>query len=231
MEPIRFRAGPRIRPRPCCFCACPREGIAVMVLPHCNRRWRKILLVVVVMSLLRPIIIPAMIIASLGAMPMVASSSAAPLSVSVGGSSSENVAVPSRPELLQLLHLTLVSLDLANRTGNYTVFRQMAAPSFQDANSVEKLAARFKAWRQAGIDLTALVLREPKFTRAPAVDEHGLLTLTGLLPGPTQQVKFALTYARDDRDWKLYALTLTTGTSTSGGRKRLDNSEPAWPQS
>jgi len=180
------------------------------------------------MSLVRSICCVALLMGVNAVVPAAPTARAAELSVSIGGASSSGAVMPGKSEVIQLIHMALVSLDHANRTGNYTVFRQMASPHFQDANSVEQLGAVFKAWRLAGINLSAIALREPLFQRPPGIDPQGLLNLVGVLPGPPDQVKFSLSFMQVDNEWQLYALSLVTaGPATANARKRLDGKSKA----
>ena len=80
----------------------------------------------------------------------------------MGGS----VAKPVAPEIDRAAHYlvrsTLMALDDANRTGNYSVLRQLASPAFQTANSAERLAEVFTSQRERNLDLSVAALGQPR---------------------------------------------------------------------
>src|SRR5690606_6819601 len=99
-------------------------------------------------------LISAFCLASLGSTPLISAAKAMELNASASGL--EHVdQVPSKAGLMTLIHATMIAVELANKTGNYIVFRQLASPAFQEANSVEPLADIFKAWRLSGVDLSS----------------------------------------------------------------------------
>ena len=53
--------------------------------------------------------------------------------------SAPELAVPSAESIVIMIRSTLLNLDAAMATGNYTVFRDLAAPSFRGANSAGRL--------------------------------------------------------------------------------------------
>src|SRR5262245_35616863 len=60
-----------------------------------------------------------------------------------------------RNGVLILIRTTLLALDQANKTGNYTVLRDLGAPDFQ-ANSAAQLADIFAQQRRDNIDLSGV---------------------------------------------------------------------------
>ena len=50
------------------------------------------------------------------------------------------ITVPNEQVITTLVFSTLLALNQANITGNYTVFRELGAPGFQAANSTAKLS-------------------------------------------------------------------------------------------
>lgn len=50
---------------------------------------------------------------------------------------------PDRHETARLVWTTLIAIDHANRSGNYSVLRDIAAPAFRDANDPVRLSASF----------------------------------------------------------------------------------------
>src|SRR5262245_62209934 len=78
-----------------------------------------------------------------------------------------------------LLRTTLVAVHQANVTGNYTILRDLAAPSFQERNTAADLALIFAQFRSQNIDLAPAALLEPQFTQAPFIDQANMLRMSG----------------------------------------------------
>src|SRR6185437_10622077 len=61
--------------------------------------------------------------------------------------------VPPPKNLFIMIRTTLVALYQANVTNNYSVLRDLGAPSFRAANSAERLSAAFADLRRRGGDI------------------------------------------------------------------------------
>ena len=107
-----------------------------------------------------------------------------------------------------LVRATLIAVHHANVTGNYTVLRDLAAPGFQEKNSAADLALIFSAVRQKKIDLASAVLREPKFTQAPVINDQNMLQMTGTMATKPDPVVFDLTFQPVNGTWRLFAITI-----------------------
>src|SRR3954468_15777593 len=59
-----------------------------------------------------------------------------------------------RNGVLILIRSTLLALDHANRTGNYTVLRDLGAPGFQAGNTAARLSEIFASLRSQNLDLS-----------------------------------------------------------------------------
>src|SRR5215471_18415075 len=62
----------------------------------------------------------------------------------------------SKGQAIYLVRSTLMTLNDADRSGNYTVFRDLAAPEFQNRNSAADLAQSFGDLRRRKFDLFAV---------------------------------------------------------------------------
>ena len=114
------------------------------------------------------------------------------------------------PQALYLIRSTLAALDDANRTGNYTVLRDLASPSFQAANSAADMAVAFTDLRRRNVDLGGVVLAAPKLTE-PAVMEAGRhMRLVGQLAPGASQVLFDLRFEAIGGHWRLAAISVGT---------------------
>src|SRR5260370_41148825 len=66
-------------------------------------------------------------------------------------------ALIDRNGVLILIRSTLLALDQANKTGNYTVLRDLGSPGFQ-TNTAARLAEIFASQRKDNIDLSGVVV-------------------------------------------------------------------------
>lgn len=114
-----------------------------------------------------------------------------------------------------LIRSTLLALNNANVTGNYTVLRDLGAPNFQFSNSAAKLTMSFTELRARKIDLSAIILIKPRLVRKPEILENGLLRLTGFLPTQPEQVNFDLLYQAVGNRWRLFGLGVNLSPAQS----------------
>ena len=114
----------------------------------------------------------------------------------------------SAQQALYLIRSTLLSLDDANRSGNYTVLRDLAAPSFQKAHSAADLAVIFSELRRSGIALTLIAITQPRLVAEPVIDTASVLHLNGVLPTAHLQFAFDMRFQSIDGAWRLAALSV-----------------------
>ena len=118
-------------------------------------------------------------------------------------------APPVSPEqTLYLIRSTLMTLNDANRSGNYTVLRDLAAPDFQARNTAADLGQIFSDVRKRNFDLFAVALIEPKLTAGPDLDSTGKLRLAGFFPTRPLQIRFDLTFQSVGGQWRLFAISV-----------------------
>jgi hypothetical protein len=115
-----------------------------------------------------------------------------------------------RNGVLILIRETLIALDQANKTGNYTVLRDLGSPDFQ-ANSAARLAEIFAQQRKDNIDLSGVAVIEPQLTLLPQIEGNGLMHLAGFFPSVPTQVNFELMFAPVGGRWRLFGLSVSFG--------------------
>jgi hypothetical protein len=123
-------------------------------------------------------------------------------------------AEPNGVQLLMMIKTTLIAYSQANMTGNYSVLRDLAAPAFQQVNSVARLSEIFREERSKNLDLSPVVLLRPELLRPVVVDERGLLNVEGYFPSKPQMVHFKLVFQSVAQTWRLVALGVTTVSAT-----------------
>jgi hypothetical protein len=140
--------------------------------------------------------------------------------------------IPPPKNLFIMIRTTLVALYQANITGNYSVLRDLGAPSFQQANNVQRLAAAFADLRTRGGDMAPVVIAMPTLVHSPAIDPNGMLRLTGSFDTKPNELAFDLAFQAIDGFWRLDGIAVqfrtpvaaTAADDRSGQRPPEDKS-------
>jgi hypothetical protein len=115
-----------------------------------------------------------------------------------------------RNGVLILVRSTLIALDQANKTGNYTVLRDLGAPGFQ-TNTAARLGDIFAGLRRDNLDLSGVAALDPQLTLLPEIGADGMMRMTGFFPSAPAQINFDLLYAPVNGQWRLYGVSVGLG--------------------
>ena len=107
-----------------------------------------------------------------------------------------------------LLRSNVIGLHQAIVSGNFSVIRDLAAPSFREHNSAARLERSFSLIKDAGINLEAIAVLEPSLEKA-VIDDRNLLWLVGTLRTKPKSVKFQIAFQLINRSWALFGLMIT----------------------
>jgi hypothetical protein len=135
---------------------------------------------------------------------------------SCAGAQAETKAPPPKPAqidrngVLILIRSTLLALDQANKTGNYTVLRDLGAPGFQ-SNTAARLAEIFASQRRDNIDLSGVAAIDPQLSLLPQIEANGMMRMGGFFPSVPTQVNFELVFAPVNGQWRLFGLSVNLG--------------------
>ncbi len=117
-------------------------------------------------------------------------------------------ATPSAETILVLIRATLLRLNDALSSGNYTVMRDLAAPSFAQANSAGRLYQIFANLSARGVELAAVAILPPQLPETPSIDPNGRLRIKGYFPGQPVQIDFDMQFEVVNQRWRLFALSV-----------------------
>lgn len=123
------------------------------------------------------------------------------------GKDGNGLSVDTR-HLVVLTKTTIIAVNQANQTKNYSVLHALAAPAFRDRNSPEDLEKIFAKVRESNLDLSPIVIYNPDFTNSPQITSNGLLRLKGHFPTQPLQVHFDLLFQPVGGEWRLYGISL-----------------------
>jgi hypothetical protein len=116
----------------------------------------------------------------------------------------------SLEQALYLIRSTLLTLNDANRTGNYTVLHDLASPEFQARNTAADLSNSFADLRRRHFDLFSVALAAPQLSALPVLDGNGMLRLTGFFPTRPLQINFDLLFQNSGGQWRLFGISVAT---------------------
>lgn len=107
-----------------------------------------------------------------------------------------------------LIRDALAALNQANWTGNYTVLRDYASPSFAKANDPVRLTSIFQPIRAQGLDLAPVLVLAPIISIAE-LDKNGKrLKLVGHFASKPKQVHFELIFESIVSRWRLFGISV-----------------------
>lgn len=118
-----------------------------------------------------------------------------------------------RNGVLILVRSTLLALDQANRTGNYTVLRDLGSPQFQAGNTAARLGDIFASQRAQNLDLSGVAVLDPQLTVLPEIGSNGFMRMAGFFPSVPMQVNFELLFAPVESRWRLFGISVSVGQS------------------
>ncbi len=130
------------------------------------------------------------------------------------------VVMPDAEKIVLLLRTTLLTLNDALQTGNFTVLRDKGAPGFRNANTPAQLSQAFSDLASRRIDLAPVSVLSPQLSEPPALDrQKGMLHLKGYFPGQPVQINFEVLYQAVDGRWQLFGLSVQPSSPAAQGSK------------
>jgi len=119
------------------------------------------------------------------------------------------VVMPDDDKIVLLVRTTLLTLNDALRTGNYTVLRDRGAPGFRDANSAARLGQIFSQLAASGLDLSVVSVMPPQLSEAPILNQaQGTLNLKGYFPTKPTRIDFEVLYQSVGGHWQVFGLSV-----------------------
>lgn len=118
--------------------------------------------------------------------------------------------LPDDYTLNMMIRSTIIAVNQANKTGNYSVLRDLGSPGFQRANSVATLTEIFAAQRNSKLDFSPVLFFKPNLVAKPEVDANGILRLIGFFPTQPVIISFDLAFEWVDNEWQHVGVSVST---------------------
>lgn len=127
--------------------------------------------------------------------------------------------IPDSVTIDKLIWSAMAAVDQANKTGNYSVLRDLGAPGFQAANSAAALATIFANLRNQRIDLGYTLVMVPTLQFPPTIVQNGLLRVRGIFSMRPSEIGFDLLFQNVNGEWRIFGIAvvpLTVGMPPTG---------------
>lgn len=108
---------------------------------------------------------------------------------------------------MRMVWSMLAAVDHANRTGNYSVLRDLGTPDFQANNNPARLGTIFAGLREQGIDLSDTLVVTPTWEFEPRMLSPTVLRLRGAFPLRPTAILFDLLFTWN-RGWRLEGIAV-----------------------
>jgi len=111
-------------------------------------------------------------------------------------------------QLIALIKSTLMAVQHANQTGNYSVLRDLGSPVFRERYDQAQLTAIFSNLRSRGVNLTPVLFLAPNLAKQPEMTERNQLHIVGNFPTQPLQIQYELLFLQLDGVWRLDGLAV-----------------------
>jgi hypothetical protein len=110
--------------------------------------------------------------------------------------------VPSAVMQEILIKTSMLTLNDANLTGNYTVLHAKLAKAFRDQFSPDRLKQAFKSFADQKIDFGLIATKPPVATSESKIDSRGALLLRGYFDTRPTRVLYDLNFLPSEGEWR-----------------------------
>ena len=111
-------------------------------------------------------------------------------------------------QLVALIKSTIMALQHANQTGNYSVLRDLGSPVFRERFDQARLTAIFANLRSRGVNLSPVLFLAPNLTKQPEMTEGNELHVVGDFPTQPLQIQYEMLFLQLDGVWRLNGLAV-----------------------
>jgi hypothetical protein len=105
--------------------------------------------------------------------------------------------------LVALIKSSIMALQHANQTGNYSVLHDMGTPLFRERFDQAKLTAVFANLRKRNINLSAVLFVPPNLTKPPEMKDGNILHIVGDFPTQPLKIQYELMLLQIDGVWRI----------------------------
>jgi hypothetical protein len=111
-------------------------------------------------------------------------------------------------DLAALIKSTIIALQHANQTGNYSVLRDLGTPVFRERFDQATLTTAFSNLRGRHVNLTAVTMLAPNLVKQPELTAQNQLHIVGYFQTQPLQVQYEMLFLQIDGVWRIEGLSV-----------------------
>jgi hypothetical protein len=140
---------------------------------------------------------------------------AAAFLLAMPASAAETVPSPTTQEIL--IKTSLLTLNDAIVSGNYTVLHAKLAKPFREQFGPDRLKQAFKSFADQKVDMVAVSVVAPVATEEAHIDDRGALTLRGRFDVGRNRLTYELDFLVSEGEWKPLGLNVNIKPMNTNG--------------
>lgn len=138
---------------------------------------------------------------------------------------SREQAVPPEEELKSMAGASIQLLARAIKAKDFTEFHRETAKIWRNQVTPEVLMESFKSYIDQEADLTIVKDMTPVFPEPASIDKNGILVIKGSYPTRPAVLSFTAKYMREDSEWKLVGIFVTSAEPAGGATPNAEKHE------
>ena len=111
-------------------------------------------------------------------------------------------------QLAALIKSTIMALQHANQTGNYSVLRDLGTPVFRERFDLAQLTAIFSNLRSRSVNLSPVLFLAPNLIKQPELTEGNQLRIVGDFPTQPLKIQYEMLFLQIDGVWRIDGLAV-----------------------
>jgi hypothetical protein len=126
--------------------------------------------------------------------------------------------VPSETALERLITESLMDLNQAVQTADFTAFHDKLSDDWKKQTTPQALLKAFQGFVDEKIDIGAIKQSHPRVAPPAAVNDNGVLVVAGHYPVQPSRVGFKLKYEDEGSGWKLIGVSVKVGADETSDK-------------
>ena len=116
--------------------------------------------------------------------------------------------LPTERLAVSLIYQTIITINNASQSRDYSVLRALSAPEFQNKYSLQDLRNTLDGLQANKVNLREMTLFDPVIEKKQILQSEKIFRLKGYMPTAPIRMRFEFQYQYVELKWRLFAMSL-----------------------